>query len=78
MNPVINCTADGQTYTGPATKTLITPYVYNSTTIIKIGNSSTTAYDCHATFNPPAVGSNPNYNYVVKNPPAFTANVTGR
>src|SRR6218665_413705 len=48
MNPVITCTDDGQLYTGPATKTLIASdvYVYNSTTIIQISNSSSATYDC--------------------------------
>lgn len=78
MNPVINCTADGQTYTGPATKTLITPYVYNSTTVIKISNSSAPTYDCQLTFSQPAVPTNnPNYNFIVRNEPTFTVNFTG-
>jgi len=81
MNPVITCTDDGQVYTGPATKTSsIVPYVYNSTTIIQISNSSSESYDCRVTFTSPGPGvrNNPNHNYVANNEPNFTANVTGK
>ena len=79
MNPVINCTADGHTYSGPATKKLInsTYYVYDSTTVIQISDGTASTYDCRVTFNPPDVGSNPSYKYVATNHPNFTANYTG-
>lgn len=81
MNPTITCMADGQVYrsTEPVIKNNTDPqyYVFNSTTVIKIGDSSASTYDCHLTFDPPDLGNNTNYDYVVTNKPNFTANITG-
>lgn len=82
MNPVITCTVDGRVYnaTNPASRTSIDPkyYVYESTTVINISNSSAPTYDCQLTFSQPAVPTNnPNYNFIVRNEPTFTVNFTG-
>lgn len=81
MNPVITCTVDGRVYnaTNPASRTSIDPkyYVYESTTVINISNSSAPTYDCRLTFDPPDLENNPNYDYVVTSKPNFTANITG-
>lgn len=78
MTPIINCTADGITYyTGPATKTTITPYLYDATTVIKIGNSAAPTYDCRVTFTAPASNNTIYQTYLATNTPNFTANITG-
>lgn len=83
MIPVITCTADGQLYksTDPASRTLIDPkyYVFDSTTVIKIGSGSASTYDCNVTFLPPDLKNNPSYKmFVVQTAPNFTANITGK
>lgn len=83
MYPVITCMADGQEYksTDPARRTPIDIdnqyYLFSSTTVIKITNSSTQTYDCRITFTEPDVPNNPNYEFIVRNEPNFTANITG-
>ena len=82
INPVMTCTGDGQVYMGLANKALVMSqyYLYTSTTVIPISNSSSTTYDCRATFTAPDVKGNPNYKKqgLVTNEPNFTANVTGK
>lgn len=75
--PVIVCTADGRAYrpTHPAFRTLISPNLYNSTTVIQISNSSAV---CRATFAPPDVPTNPSYMFIPGNEPNFTSSVTGK
>ena len=75
INAIMNWTVDGQFYTtNKPTRTLITPYVWNSTSTVTVPFSDSSTFDCTTTFAAPQFASPP---YLQTNVPDFSATCTG-